>query len=120
MSLRCTPLKRTPFRRKPKPDPITPFDRAIVLARSGGRCEWRDLDLERCVNQAEHLHHKLRRRHGDHSPENLMHVCLVHHDWIHRNVKKAEIMGYLKRSTPVLPTMDALRDSGIDPDAPDA
>ena len=95
--LRRTPLKRTPFRRKPKPDPITPATKAEVRARSGGRCEWRDLDLERCINQANHYHHRLLRRHGDHSAGNLMHVCFTHHEWIHRNVAESYQMGYLRR-----------------------
>lgn len=119
--MKRTPLKRTPFRRKPKADPITPFDRAIVILRSGGRCEWRDLDLERCVNQAVHLHHRLLRRHGDHSPGNLMHVCLIHHEWIHRNVAESYQMGYLRRlMVPAPPPMAPDWPGGLGSDAPDA
>lgn len=119
--MKRTPLKRTPFRRKPTTDPITPLDRAIVLARSGGRCEWANLDMERCTNPAVHLHHKLLRRHGDHSPENLMHVCAAHHDWIHRNVAESYQLGYLRRqpATPPPPMADDWP-GGLGSDALDA
>jgi len=37
----------------------------------------------RCHGAAQHVHHRKLRRHGDHRPANLLHVCYACHDAIH-------------------------------------
>lgn len=101
--MKRSPLKRSPFRRKPKADPITPETTAALLKRSGGRCEFVSGNL-RCDQPGDHRHHILRRSHGDHSLENLLHVCHWHHAWIHDNVAISYREGWLRRSgLPSLP-----------------
>lgn len=94
---RKTPLRRGAFRSKPRRDPITPETRAEVVARSGYWCEARYCVHEdgKYLRRATHMHHIRRRRHGDHSAANLLHVCAWCHDWIHRNVKEAKEKGWL-------------------------
>lgn len=84
----------TPSARKPPPpDPVTPAVRAIVAARSGGACEARA--TRACTGRAAHVHHRKLRRHGDHRPVNLLHVCVMCHDAIHGNVERAYGYGWL-------------------------
>lgn len=96
-------LKRSRWTPKPTPDPIAPETRGEVAARSGGLCEAR-VSWE-CAGMAQHLHHRKRRRHGDHTAANLLHVCWSCHDVIH-NPSWAGLAadwsyrcGYLLRST---------------------
>lgn len=63
---RATPIPRASA--KPKPG-VTPETRALVLTRCGGRCEACGKNLER---GGVDLHHRQRRRGGDHSPANLV------------------------------------------------
>lgn len=98
---RKTPLRRGVFKRKPTRDPITPETRAFVIARApGGLCEARchdgycDPETGRIYN-ATHMHHIRRRRHGDHSAANLLHVCAWCHQWIHEHVAEAKQKGWL-------------------------
>lgn len=92
---------RSPRRRTP--DPITPAVRAEVYARSKGDGEIRLCEARfsaRCSVRGEHLHHKLARRHGDHSAENLLDVCLSCHAEIHasKDRKRVERLGLIVRS----------------------
>lgn len=71
---RTTPIARTsgtgkpPAARARKPG-VTTETRAIVLARCGGRCEACGKPLGR---SGVDIHHRQRRRGGDHSPANLV------------------------------------------------
>lgn len=57
--------------------------------RTGGRCE-------RCGAPAQHTHHKLGRRHPDaNRDENLMPICLLCHDWVHKHPAEAREQGYM-------------------------
>ena len=67
--------------------------RRVVLARSKGRCELGV--VFGCRGKAEHLHHRRLRRHGDHRACNLLHLCLLCHDWIHRNPEESYREGWL-------------------------
>jgi hypothetical protein len=79
---KVAPAKRTAPRVAPaKPDPVTAAVRAEVAERSRGLCEARV--SPRCHGTAQHVHHRKLRRHGDHSAENLLHVCHACHDAIH-------------------------------------
>jgi hypothetical protein len=53
---------------------------------------------DRCTGAAGHVHHRKLRRFGDHTPINLLDVCLFCHDHIHRYVKWSYDHGYLVRS----------------------
>jgi hypothetical protein len=55
----------------------SPETRRIIRLRSGGMCELK------CNRIATEMHHRKLRGHGDHRPENGLHVCDQHHDWIH-------------------------------------
>jgi hypothetical protein len=71
----------------------SPETRRIIRLRSGGMCELK------CNRIAAEMHHRKLRRFGDHRPENALHVCDPHHDWIHANVMDAYERGWLVRST---------------------
>lgn len=77
-------------------DDIPPEVRAAVRRRSGGRCEIRS---EGCSGRAQHQHHRLKRRHGVHTPENLVDCCWNCHTAspaaLHRNVGWARACGLL-------------------------
>ncbi|NAZ73928.1 hypothetical protein GTQ99_00585 [Kineococcus sp. T13] len=112
-------LKRTALRRKSlseqsqrKQDDRAWFEasKGIIRKRSGGRCEFIhfvEVDpglphglgvraLGRCGSPASDAHHINRQSQGhDHSPDNLMDLCRVHHSWIHDNVAEARALGYL-------------------------
>lgn len=104
-ALRTTPpqARRTTPRRPKRatseqPDPVTPATRAAVAVRSGGRCEARV--AERCRGLGQHVHHRKLRRHGDHRPVNLLHVCLACHAHIHSSpfAREAYARRFLLRS----------------------
>lgn len=71
----------------------SPETRRIVRLRSGGMCELK------CNRLAAEMHHRKLRKYGDHSPDNCLHVCDPHHDWIHANPMDAYERGWLVRST---------------------
>jgi hypothetical protein len=79
-------------------DPVTPVTRAAVAARSGGYCEARVAD--RCRGVGQHMHHRKLRRHGDHRPANLLHVCHACHAAIHSSpfAREAYARRFLLRS----------------------
>lgn len=69
-------------------DPMAPA-RPVVEKRSAGMCE-------RCgAARATDMHHRKLRRHGDHSPANLVHLCRTCHNWVHGNVEEALLTGFI-------------------------
>ncbi len=69
--------------------------RLVVFQRSMGMCEAR---WEGCVRVANHAHHMKRRSQGGkNEPSNLLAVCHVCHDKIHRNPSEAFEKGHLVR-----------------------
>lgn len=92
------PIDKTPAD-KTTGNEIPPASRAEVAARSGGRCEARVVTSCRGDgSDAHHMHHRLLRRHGDHRPINLLHVCHACHTAIHADPDWAYDHGYLVRS----------------------
>ena len=91
---RKSPLRRTPFFRKPaKKSQVPPEIRDAVTARSGGLCEWPS-----CPNPATDLHHKqMRSQGGKHTVDNLAHLCRGCHDRIHANPAQSYEAGWLIR-----------------------
>ena len=86
-------ITRSAMRSKPTREPSELSEsRGVVLERSGGRCEAR---TEVCAHIARHVHHRQLRRFGDHSPANLLHVCLSCHNWIHANPARSYEAGWL-------------------------
>lgn len=86
---------RAASRRLAPPD--WPSDvRAAVQARSGGRCEARCDIL--CTGYGEHLHHRLLRRHGDHTAANALAVCHACHQAIHAHPAAAYAHGLMVRA----------------------
>lgn len=76
---------------------IPPRVADIVATRAAGNCE--AMNFPSCNGRAEHLHHRqLRSQGGGHDVVNLIHVCHLCHEWIHKNPKKAYELGWLVRS----------------------
>lgn len=77
-------------------DDIPPEVRAAVRRRSGGRCEIRS---EGCSGRATQQHHRLKRRAGVHTVENIVDSCGACHTAspaaLHRNVAWAISVGLL-------------------------
>ncbi|TDL43860.1 HNH endonuclease [Microbacterium oleivorans] len=74
-------------RRKPA-DPMAAA-RPIVTGRSGGMCE-------RCgARRATDMHHRQLRRHGDHAPANLVHLCRGCHNHVHAKPADAVDEGFI-------------------------
>lgn len=70
----------------------------IVVERADGWCE--AMCAAGCTGRAEHLHHRrLRSQQGGHEVANLIHICHVCHDWIHKHPAAAFDHGWLVRST---------------------
>ena len=70
--------------------------RAIVVARSGGRCEAAIPGV--CLGAAASIHHRVKRsRGGTWAPSNLLHVCgdgtIGCHGWIEHHPKQARYEG---------------------------
>lgn len=77
---------------KAKPIPVK--TRHAIWERSGGLCELG------CGKAAVTIHHrKLRSQGGRHDPENLLHLCLAHHDEIHMHPEKSYALGWMVRSS---------------------
>jgi len=92
-------------------DDIPPEIREAVRRRSGGRCEVR---LEGCSGRATGQHHRLKRRAGVHTVENLLDICPNCHTAspvaIHRNVAWSIEVGLLLNSWELPPTEPWTRD----------
>lgn len=69
-----------------------------VEARSRGMCE---AETPLCRGVAEAFHHRKLRRHGDHSVDNILHVCGLGacHTYVHEHVAESYERGWLLRST---------------------
>lgn len=60
---------------------IPPEVRDEVRARSGGHCE---VKHPGCTGTAAHMHHRLPRSGGgEHTAENLLHLCPTGHGYVH-------------------------------------
>lgn len=57
-------------------------------------CEFIDENGIKCKCKKLTLHHKGGRR-GSNLYKNFMALCQEHHEWVHRNAKKARLMKYL-------------------------
>ena len=89
-----SPIKRTAFRAKRKGEPKALTEaRKAVQERSGGRCEV--MAAPGCDGIGVHLHHRILRRHGDHSPDALLFVCVHCHGLIHANPELSYWRGWL-------------------------
>lgn len=89
--------RRTPLRAKRRPG-VPVSVRAVVAARSAGRCELPRVTHD-CTGVAVHLHHRLMRSQG--GPDtagNLLHVCHAGHHAIHANPARSYAEGWLIRS----------------------
>ncbi|KQT75384.1 HNH endonuclease [Microbacterium sp. Leaf436] len=66
--------------------------RPAVQSRSKGRCE-------KCgLQAATDIHHRKLRRHGDHAPANLVHLCRTCHNLVHDKGYKEPESGFLLKS----------------------
>lgn len=102
-------LKRTAFKvtqRAPIPKvgkTVREANKAIarskpeVRRRSRGRCEFRVRGV--CTGKAVHFHHRKLRRHRDHSPANLGHLCNPCHSYAHAHPTESYEKGWLLKST---------------------
>ena len=89
------PLQRKPMRRHHAPG-IPPKIRAAVERRSHGLCQ---AMLEGCTVVATDVHHrKMRSQGGEHTLDNLVHLChRCHIVGIHHNTGWAYLHGWLVR-----------------------
>lgn len=63
--------------------------RPVVRERSREVCE-------RCgMARATDMHHRKLRRHGDHAPANLVHLCRACHNAVHADPKAAHAAGFI-------------------------
>lgn len=101
--LRRTPLKRTGQLKRThmkvtRPKPSVPSSvRALLVARSGGRCEAR---LPGCSGQATDAAHRISRKMGGrpdswHSVAAVLHLCRACHSWCHARPKEAKDLGLM-------------------------
>ena len=90
-----TGLARKPARSRAKrtkaPDWTTDV-RETVARRSRGVCELRLTD---CTGQATDMHHRLRRREGNHTAVNALHCCRRCHQDAHASPKIARVAGWI-------------------------
>lgn len=63
---------------------FSPATRAMIRGRSEGRCEAAVSVM--CTGYGQQIHHRKLRRHGDHSAENGLDVCIFCHNLIHGRV----------------------------------
>lgn len=108
--MKRTPLKRSPFLRKPSwkklerqsknperraRNVIPARVRKQVHERSGGICEFVDKHGNRCTFWGTCLHHRKKRSQGGkHTAENLADSCWYHNDWAEREKVEAVKLGW--------------------------
>ena len=86
-------------RRRKKKNRIPRDVAEIVAERAQGMCEIMDPQTG-CNGRAEHMHHrKLRSQGGEHTVENLVHICSTCHDYVHRHPAISHTMGWIVRSS---------------------
>lgn len=93
---RATPRRQTRDETIADPDAEnnwSPETRREVRLRSGGMCELK------CNRIASEMHHRKLRSHGDHRPENCLHLDTRCHEWIHAHPMESHERGWLVRST---------------------
>lgn len=72
----------------------------LVRARSGGQCEYlhvpTDLGYRRCTWNANQAHHRKRKgQGGSNDIDNLLDLCVLHHNVVHDNIARSIEWGYL-------------------------
>lgn len=74
--------------------------RGQVAQRSAGFCEaWIEGVCPPHYHRASQMHHRrTRAQRGEHTPENLLHVCNAAHNWIHAHPAKSYENGWLIQS----------------------
>lgn len=78
---------------------VPPEVAEIVIERAMGMCEIMSRETG-CNGRAEHLHHRrLRSQGGEHTVENLIHICSPCHTWLHAHPAIAYTNGWLVKST---------------------
>lgn len=93
---RTSSLRRTPLRVKGKKSAYWHRSRTWTFHRANDRCEAKC--CPGCTGRAEHAHHILMRSQGGaDDPSNLLAVCWVCHDHIHRNPDESYAAGRLQR-----------------------
>lgn len=71
----------------------------MVIARADGHCEAMIIAAG-CTGRAEHLHHrKLRSQGGEHTVENVVHICHRCHRWIHHHPAQSYEWGLLVKGS---------------------
>lgn len=102
LPVRKTLARRAPVRKRRKPtqgrpaEGVTPWTRAAVMGRSGGRCEVGGCNL---YDTGIHVHHRQLRRSNNHTLPNLLAVCPEHHRQIHASPTTAYENGWMVRQT---------------------
>jgi hypothetical protein len=105
-------LKRTPLKKRSKKGAKREREwakvRKVVKERAGDKCE-----VPGCGRLAVHAHHKrLRSQGGADVPENLLAMCLEHHDQTHRRPAEAAVAGLIVMNKETEP-QDAERWDGL-------
>lgn len=79
---------------------ITPELRAQILERDGHSCRAAALvpQVACFLGAPPQIHHVKRRWHGSDNPENLMTLCLTHHQWVTEHPADAHDLGLSKWS----------------------
>lgn len=65
----------------------------LLTRRSGGTCE--ALATARCTGQATDGHHRQRRREGNDTITNALHLCRPCHSWAHAHPTRARLFGWI-------------------------
>lgn len=74
---------------------VPPEVAETVVNRAMGMCEIMSRETG-CNGRAEHLHHRrLRSQGGEHTVENLIHICSPCHAWLHAHPAIAYTNGWL-------------------------
>lgn len=72
--------------RLPSRNEIPSGVRKAVISRDFDRCV-------RCATQGTEIQHRMRRREGGHGLANLVRICRVCHEWVHRHPVEAHRLG---------------------------